>query len=81
MNSINIHHEKTFKSMQQQLFSYFTHSKTVIPQSLENFYQFNIGDKVYLDALPSQRRQLGFKWSLNKGNSKKLLQYVRSLLF
>jgi hypothetical protein len=64
-----MHNEQTFKSVNQMLENYFTSSSTVvIPQSSSKMYAFNVGDKVSIDALPRQRRDLSFKYSLNRGN-------------
>jgi hypothetical protein len=62
-----MHNERPFKSLNQMLENYFTSSTVVIPQLSSNMYAFNIGDKVLIDALPKQRRDLSFKYSLNKG--------------
>jgi hypothetical protein len=64
-----MHNEQTFKSVNQMLENYFTSSSTaIIPQSSSKMYAFNIGEKVLIDALPRQRRDLSFKYSLNRGN-------------
>jgi hypothetical protein len=69
INVINRHNETKFKSHNQMLISYFTSPTTIIPQSWSKLYKYKIGDKVTIDALPSQRRDLAFKYSLNKGNT------------
>lgn len=64
-----MHNEKIYKSNDQMLHAYFTKPVTIIPQTLKKMYKFNINQKVRIDAWPSQRRNLSFKYSLNKGNS------------
>jgi hypothetical protein len=52
----------------QMLKAFFTESPTtVLPQSLSHLYKFNVGDSVRINASPTQRRDLGFKYSLNIG--------------
>ena len=68
LNVINMHQEKTFKSHNQMLVSYFTKPTVVIPQTSPKTFKYKIGDKVTMDALPNQRRDLAFKYSLNRGS-------------
>ncbi len=44
---------------------FFTKPPVVIPQSIKNIYRFSVGEKVYVDLTPIQRKNIGFKWSLN----------------
>lgn len=67
VNVLNMHNEKVYKSNDQMLNAYFTKPVTVIPQTVKKMYKFNINQKVRIDAWPSQRRNLSFKYSLNKG--------------
>jgi len=73
VNIINYHQEKKFKSKNQMLTAYFTSNTEMIPQSNKRFYKFDINDKVKIEMTPVQRKQLGFKYSLNRGklNNKK----------
>ncbi len=71
INTINHHQEKTFKSFHQLLISYFTAPKIVLPQNSSHMYKFNIKDKVSIELSPTQRKQFGFKYTLNRGKYKK----------
>lgn len=62
--------------MNNQLISYFSQERTVLPQSNSKFYKYKPKDQVVIDATPTQRKHLGFKWSLNRGNLKKLKKTV-----
>jgi hypothetical protein len=59
--------KKQYKSVMQMLADFFTKDTVNLPQTSDRFYKFNIGDKVSIDAFPNQRRNLGFKHSLNMG--------------
>ena len=67
IDTINYHHEKTFKSINTLLTEYFTLPNVTLPQTQDSLYKFKLGDSVLIDALPSQRKHLGFKYSLNQG--------------
>lgn len=67
VDSINHHNERTFKSMNQLLVSYFTQPTHHMLQTPNKYYKYNINDKVFLEATPSQRKSLSFKYSLNRG--------------
>lgn len=67
IDTINYHHEKTFKSINNLLTEYFTLPTVTLPQTQDSLYKFKLGDSVLIDALPSQRKHLGFKYSLNQG--------------
>jgi hypothetical protein len=67
VNSINNHNKTNFRSLQNQLFTYFTQTHPVIPQTHSSFYKFNINDVVGLNVFAKQRKELGFKYSLNRG--------------
>lgn len=66
VNSINYHSETRFKSMHQMMLSYFTRDVVYVPQ-MKTFFKFKIGDLVHFDLRPSARKNLSFKYSLNKG--------------
>ena len=66
VNIIN-QNKPQYKSVDQMLTAFFTQNPTLIPQSMTQFYKFNIGDIVHINAFPNQRRNLGFKYSLNIG--------------
>ena len=68
---VNIINQKKpqYKSVDQMLTAFFTQNPTLIPQSMTQFYKFNIGDIVRINAFPNQRRNLGFKYSLNIGKT------------
>lgn len=68
VNIINFHHETVYKSNDQMLKAYFTSPKTVIPQTIKKMYKFKLNQKVRIDTWPSQRKNLSFKYSLNRGN-------------
>lgn len=68
VNTINFHHEKTFKSLRSVVLSYFTQPAPVLPQNQPQFYKFKIGETVRIDASPRERKSLNFKYSLNRGN-------------
>ena len=38
-----------------------------VPQHNENMYRFKLGDTVAIDLTPTQRKTLGFKYSLHPG--------------
>ena len=67
VNTINHHQEKTFKSLNQLLVSFFTAPQDIVPQSSPRFYKYNINEKVGIVMTPGQRKQLGFKYTLNRG--------------
>jgi len=67
VNSINMHGEKSYKSMNELFKSYFTQPHVNIPQDLSKFYKFQVQDKVYIDVPPPGRRDLSFKYTLNQG--------------
>jgi len=67
INSINYFNERSYKSVHQELIDYFTKPTVQVPQSLNKMYRFSKGQEVYIDATPEQRKQLGFKYTLNKG--------------
>jgi hypothetical protein len=67
VNTINNHNKKDFRSLQNQLFTYFTQTHPVIPQKHFSFYKFNINDIVGLNVLAKQRKDFGFKYTLNRG--------------
>lgn len=66
---LNVKQEKTFKSNQDMLTTYFTQPTTVLPQSDSSMFRYDIDDRVQIDLTPTQRRALNFKWSLHKGNT------------
>jgi hypothetical protein len=72
VNSINNHNKKNFRSLQNQLFTYFTQTHPVIPQTHSSFYKFNINDVVGLNVFAKQRKEMGFKYSLNRGKCMKV---------
>lgn len=68
VNTINHHHEKKFRSINQLLTDYFTRPTVVnLPQKQNHLYRYKINDQVVIDAPPHQRRALNFKYSLNVG--------------
>jgi hypothetical protein len=73
-NVVNIinQNKPQYKSVMQMLTAFFTQNPTILPQSLPKLYKFNIDDSVRINAFPAQRRNLGFKYSLNIG---KHIQY------
>lgn len=84
VNIIN-QNKPQYKSVMQMLKAFFTESPTtVLPQSLNHLYKFNVGDSVRINASPTQRRDLGFKYSLNIGkvitNPKIFLLYYKLIL-
>lgn len=52
------------------LVSHFTTPVPLVPQNQTTLYAYNIGDTVTIDATPTQRRSLGFKYTLNLGLKK-----------
>lgn len=68
VNVINFHNEQSYRTVNQMLNKYFTLPTVNIPQSSSKMYAFNINDKVVIDALPRQRKDLSFKYTLNRGN-------------
>jgi hypothetical protein len=64
VNSIN-YNKIAYKSKLGLLKDFFTKPPVVIPQSIKNIYRFSVGEKVYVDLTPIQRKNIGFKWSLN----------------
>jgi hypothetical protein len=75
VNIIN-QNKKQYKSVMQMLMDYFTQNTIILPQSLPHYYKFNVNDTVKINAFPTQRRNLGFKYSLNIG---KLSPFPRPL--
>jgi hypothetical protein len=71
ITSINNHNKKIYKSLQNQLLAYFTQDQQIIPQLNLNLYKYKINDQVGLDVFPRQRRNLGFKYTLNLGEKRK----------
>lgn len=67
IQTINRHQEKTYRSINQLLQAYVTATTSVVPQNIDHLYRYKVGDKIALNVSPNQRRQLGFKWSLNQG--------------
>jgi hypothetical protein len=67
ITTINMHNERKYKSFNQLLTDYFTRSTVLLPQDHNTFYKFNVNDTVAIDVTPSQRKMLGFKYSLNRG--------------
>ena len=65
LDTINLN-KKTFKSKKAFLTDYFTSETTLFPH-VSRLFQFNIGERVRVDAPIEKRRQLGFKFSLNPG--------------
>lgn len=72
VDTINYHSEKSFRSVNNLLVNYFTQTLPVVPQKVDKFYKFNVDDKVRIDLIPSQRKSLGFKYSLNVGMSENI---------
>jgi hypothetical protein len=74
VNVIN-RNKKEYKSILQMLTAFFTpntdnnKNDTVahLPHSEASFYKFNIDDTVRINVMPAQRKNLGFKYSLNIG--------------
>ena len=74
-NVVNIinRNKKEYKSVLQMLTAFFTANDenkddTVhLPQSIASFYKFKINDTVRINVMPAQRKNLGFKYSLNIG--------------
>jgi hypothetical protein len=68
LNSINNHNTRgQYKSSIDMLKAFNTSPTTFIPQTNDNLYRFKIGDAVIINALPKTRKQLNFKYSLNRG--------------
>lgn len=65
--TINNHNKKIYKSLQNQLLDYFTQDYQIYPQINSHMYKYRVGDRVGMDVLPRQRRDLGFKYTLNLG--------------
>jgi hypothetical protein len=64
LNSINF--DKTeFKTTLLELIKFFTAEPIIFPQ--QQFFKYNIGQKVFLDYKPSTRRDLQYKYSLAFG--------------
>ena len=69
LTTINNHSARAYKSNQALLTAYFTQPNLPwLPQQTPVF-KYNIGDKVYVDCTPAQRKQLNFKWTFNKGRA------------
>jgi hypothetical protein len=76
VNTIN-RNKKEYKSVLQMLTAFFTPNAAPgkseddtavhLPQSLSSYYKFNINDTVRINVLPAQRKNMGFKYSLNIG--------------
>jgi hypothetical protein len=64
VNAIN-YNKIAYKSKLGLLKDFFATPPVVIPQSIKNIYRFSVGEKVYVDLTPIQRKNIGFKWSLN----------------
>jgi hypothetical protein len=67
LNTINNHNKKTYRSLQNQLLSYFTQQYPSIPQSHSALYKFKVNDIVGFNAFAKERRQIGFKYTFNLG--------------
>jgi hypothetical protein len=46
---------------------FFTRATPILPQTMAQYYKFNIGDIVRIDLTPSERRNFSTKWSFNIG--------------
>jgi hypothetical protein len=67
---INLHSEKSHRyPLNKMLKDYFTSAPPVVPQKQEKMYKFKIGDKVCLDLSAKQRKDLSFKFSLQRGKT------------
>ena len=70
VNLIN-RNKKEYKSVLQMLTAFFTansqNDTAHLPQSIASFYKFKINDTVRINVMPAQRKNLGFKYSLNIG--------------
>lgn len=55
------------KSINAMLYNYFTEPTVVLPQNNDRLFRFNVNDKVVVNLSPQKRRDLNFKWTLNKG--------------
>jgi hypothetical protein len=67
INTINNYNKKTYRSLQNQLLSYFTQQYPSIPQSHSSLYKFKVNDIVGFNAFAKERRQIGFKYTFNLG--------------
>jgi len=65
LNSINL--KRGINRLSRQILDYFTRKIVLIPQNLPNFYKFTVGQKVYIDISPVQRKDLSFNYSLAGG--------------
>jgi hypothetical protein len=87
VNVIN-RNKKEYKSILQMLTAFFTPNNdnnkndTVahLPHSEASFYKFNIDDTVKINVMPAQRKNLGFKYSLNIGKLANFLNLDSTLL-
>ena len=87
VNVIN-RNKKEYKSILQMLTAFFTPNNdnnkndTVahLPHSEASFYKFNIDDTVKINVMPAQRKNLGFKYSLNIGKLAIFLNLDSTLL-
>jgi hypothetical protein len=77
VNAIN-YNKITYKSKLGLLKDFFATPPVVIPQSIKNIYRFSVGEKVYVDLTPIQRKHIGFKYSLHPVVA--LLIYTQSTL-
>ncbi len=66
VDAINFN-KKSFRSHQQMLHAFFTQPVTYLPQSTDRFYKYKVNDKVRIECPPAMRKQLGFKYTLNRG--------------
>jgi hypothetical protein len=73
VDAINFN-KKSYPSHQQMLHAFFTQPVTYFPQSTDRFYKYKINDKVRIECSPAMRKQLGFKYTLNRGNKVPLLR-------
>ena len=66
---INMHRIRKKISTQQTLIDFFTSPAVNIPQKNASLYKFNIGDQIKVYLSNNERRDLSFKYTLNKGTS------------
>lgn len=65
---INMHRIRKKISTQQTLIDFFTSPAVNIPQKNASLYKFNIGDQIKVYLSNNERRDLSFKYTLNKGS-------------
>lgn len=79
--NINNNREIKDKSLNLMLTRYFTQPTVVMPQHNVQMFLYNINDKVFIDLKKSERQDVSFKYSLNRGTTIKTFFILYRIYF